>query len=279
MKRLAHISDLHFGKTDDRLVLALEEELDQFNPDLLVVTGDLTQRARVQQFEQARGFLDALPFARLVVPGNHDIAPLWRPLRRVFDPYRSYSHYFPPALNSSFADEEMLVMGLNTVHPLRWKEGTVSREQIDWVEALVSRHPEKIHILAAHHPLVHIDERPLERRVRRSEPLLSMLGRVGVDLVLTGHLHESYSGPAARAFGVTESLLVAQASTATSTRLRGHLNAYNRITLDRGQIAIELRTFQHGRFSSEGYGRYQRRNAAWGTITPEAHVASINAEP
>ena len=81
MKRLAHISDLHFGKTDQTLVLALEEELDQFNPDLIVVTGDLTQRARRQQFEQARNFLDSLPFARLVVPGNHDIAPLYSPLR------------------------------------------------------------------------------------------------------------------------------------------------------------------------------------------------------
>ncbi len=273
MKRLAHISDLHFGKTDEALVLALEEELDRFNPDLLVVTGDLTQRARVQQFEQARGFLDALPFARLVMPGNHDIAPLYRPLLRVFNPYRGYARFFPPALNTFFVDDQMLVIGLNTVHPLRWKEGMVSQQQIDWIEALVSRYEGKFHVLAAHHPLVQVEETMLEQHVLRSEPLLAMLGRVGIDLVLTGHLHESYSGRAARTFGVTESLLVAQASTATSTRLRGHVNAYNRITLDGGRVEIELRTYRQGSFSSESYGCYQRRNAAWGALGPADHVS------
>src|SRR5262245_43869902 len=83
MKRLAHLSDMHFGAADPELVLALDEDLDEFQPDLLVVTGDLTRRARPLEFEQARGFLDGLPYARLVVPGNHDIPPPYRPFARL----------------------------------------------------------------------------------------------------------------------------------------------------------------------------------------------------
>src|SRR5688500_14453195 len=122
MKRLAHLSDLHFGNADPELVLALDEDLDEFQPDLLVVTGDLTRRARPLEFEQARGFLDGLPYARLVVPGNHDIPPPYRPLARLFNPYGRYTRFFPSTLNSFFADDQMLVIGLNTVHPLRWSE-------------------------------------------------------------------------------------------------------------------------------------------------------------
>lgn len=269
MKRLAHISDLHFGKTDPRLVMALDEDLDDFDPDLLVVTGDVTQRARLHEFEQARGFLDGLPFARLVVPGNHDIAPLYRPLSRLFNPYGRYTRYFPPTLNSFFADDQVLVMGLNTVHPLRWKEGTVATEQLDWIEQLVARHPDKFHVLAAHHPLVHVAERPLEHRVLRHESLLRTLERVGIDLVLTGHLHESYDGPA-RTFGVAEAILVAQASTATSTRLRGHVNAYNRVTVGGTHVHIELRAYGDGRFSCARIGNYERREGAWRSLVPES---------
>lgn len=270
MKRIAHISDLHFGKTNPRVVLALEEDLDHFEPDLLVVSGDLTQRAKTHQFEAARGFLDGLPYARLVVPGNHDIAPLWSPLKRAFDPYGGYCRYFPPALNTFFADDQMLVIGLNTVQPFRWKEGSVSHEQINWIETLVARNPGTFHVLVAHHPLLHIEERDLQFRIHRHEPLLEMLGRVGIDLVLTGHLHEAYNGPAARAFGVTDAILVAQASTATSTRLRGHLNAYNRVTLQGPNVHIELRSFDGECFQSACVGNYERRAGLWRSIVPEA---------
>jgi 3',5'-cyclic AMP phosphodiesterase CpdA len=278
MKRLAHISDLHFGKTDPAVVLTLDDDIDEFDADLLIVTGDLTQRARLHEFEQARGFLDGLPVARLVVPGNHDIAPLFRPLSRLLHPYERYARFFPPTLDSFFADDQLLVIGLNTVHPLRWKEGGVTAAQLDWIESLVQRHPDSFHVLAAHHPLVHVDDAPLEHRVLGSESLLRTLQRVGIDLVLSGHLHASRNGPAARAFGVTDAILVAQASTATSTRLRGHVNAYNRITIGRDHVHIELRAFDGDRFVSARIGNYERRHGLWRPLAPQAsapHAARV----
>ena len=84
MKTLAHISDLHFGRTDPERVKGLEDELARARPDLVVVSGDLVQRARVSHFIAARAFLDRLPFPYLVIPGNHDI-PVFNPLKRFLD--------------------------------------------------------------------------------------------------------------------------------------------------------------------------------------------------
>ena len=269
MKRLAHISDLHFGAADPRLVLALDEDLDEFEPDLMVVTGDLSRHARPHEFEQARGFLDGLPYARVVVPGNNDIAPPYRPLARLFNPYGRYTDFFPQTLNSFFVDDQMLVIGLNTVHPLRWTEGTLSLEQVDWIEQLTQRHPEKFHVVAAHHPLKHVAEPPLEPELTSGETLLHRLERAGVDLVLTGQLEEDHGTPPGRPFGVSESILLAQASTGTTLNPRWPLNAYNRITLGGANVHIELRAYCDDRFTCISIGNYERRFGRWRPMVPE----------
>jgi 3',5'-cyclic AMP phosphodiesterase CpdA len=265
MKRLAHISDLHFGRTDRNVVTALAQDLAEFRPDLCIVTGDLTQRARPEQFEEAREFLEGLPFPRLVVPGNHDIAPLWRPIARLTDPYELYRRYFSQELDSLYVDDELLVMGLNTVHPLRWKEGRVTPEQIAWVESCVLRYPNRFHVVAAHHPIADIADRPLRHRIRGVRALYTAIDRAGVDLLLTGHLHVSYNGPAAQRLGRDRSLLLAQASTATSTRLRGHPNAYNRILVDAGHVVVDLRSWDGEQFQSGTLGGYRLTNGRWQT--------------
>jgi 3',5'-cyclic AMP phosphodiesterase CpdA len=252
MRRIAHISDLHFGTTDHRLVDALRADLLDFKFDLLVVTGDLTQRARRSQYEQCMAFLSSLPGKQLIVPGNHDIAPLYRPWLRLFDPYRAYRRYVAQDLDRVYVDDEVLVLGLNTVDPMRWKEGTVSRDQLQWIESQTSsKRSSHMTILAAHHPLAHVEETGLRHNIRRNTSLLELLDRLNFDLVLTGHLHESYSGVAASSFSPSSRLLVAQASTATSTRVRGHLNGYNRITIAPPRLGIALRTWNDGAFVTE----------------------------
>jgi 3',5'-cyclic AMP phosphodiesterase CpdA len=265
MKRLAHISDLHFGRTDRALVATLAEDLAEFGPDLCIVTGDLTQRARAEQFEEARAFLDSLPCPRLVVPGNHDIAPLWRPFARLFDPYARYKRYFSEELDSVYVDDDLLVMGLNSVHPLRWKEGRVTPEQIAWIESCVLRYPNRFHVVAAHHPIADVADRPLRHRVRGARALYNAVDRAGIELLLTGHLHESYNGPAAQKIGRDRSLLLAQASTATSTRLRGYPNGYNRILIDAGHVIVDLRSWDGKRFQSGTLGGYRLAGGRWQT--------------
>ncbi|HVJ18540.1 MAG TPA: metallophosphoesterase [Polyangiaceae bacterium] len=252
MKRIAHISDLHFGRADPAVVDGLAADLSEFAPDVCVVTGDLTQRARPDQFERARRFLGELPFPKLVVPGNHDIAPLWQPLRRISAPFRLYKHHIAELLDSVFIDDEVLVVGLCTVRPLRWKEGGIYRRQLAWTEAMVRDHPRHFHVLAAHHPLV-----------RDELHVVDALDRMGVELMLTGHVHRSYSAPLSRQLGRSHSVLVAGASTATSTRLRGQPNGYNRIALDRARVELDLRVWDGQRFVSQSTASYLRSSEGW----------------
>src|SRR6186713_1589421 len=109
MRRIAHLSDLHFGRTDPAAVEGAIEAVRRLKPDLVVISGDLTQRARSHQFRAARSFLDRLPRPQIVVPGNHDI-PLWNLFARSFSPLRKYRRIVTPDLTPFFADDQMAVL-------------------------------------------------------------------------------------------------------------------------------------------------------------------------
>lgn len=263
MRRLAHISDLHFGKTAPAIVDALRRHLIDFDPALVIVTGDVTQRARVRQFEQARAFLDGLRSPWLVVPGNHDLAPVYRPFTRALDPYRRYKRFISSELDGIFVDEELLVIGVNTAHPLRVTEGRLTRAQAHWIAEQVRLHPGHFRVLASHHPLLQIESRPLRNRVRGGRELLRVVEHAGIDLALAGHLHESFSGPAAARTGAIESTVVVQSSTTTSTRLRGHLNAYNQIIVDAPAVEVRVNVWNGVDFECERAFAYACNEHAW----------------
>src|SRR6478752_716554 len=110
MATIAHLSDIHFGRVEPRLVTALVRTIAAVAPDLVAVSGDLTQRARRSQFQAARRFLDLLPFPLLVVPGNHDV-PLYNLPVRLLDPYRGYRRYIQQDLEPVFESHEMIAVG------------------------------------------------------------------------------------------------------------------------------------------------------------------------
>src|SRR5438309_7042065 len=101
MRTIAHLSDLHFGRTDPALIEPLLASLDAIRPDVVVVSGDLTQRARAAEFEQARAFLERVRFPRIVVPGNHDV-PLYRVWERFLSPLGRYQRIIQSDLEPSF---------------------------------------------------------------------------------------------------------------------------------------------------------------------------------
>src|SRR5665647_263874 len=113
MRAIAHISDLHFGAEDDRVVEGLSEDIVGFHPSVVVITGDLTQRARKRQFEAAGAFIRKLSVPCLVVPGNHDI-PFYNVFRRALQPLRWYRHSIATELNPVFQDDELMILGANT---------------------------------------------------------------------------------------------------------------------------------------------------------------------
>src|SRR5688500_4193406 len=122
MRTLVHLSDLHTGRVDPAVLAALISSIARAQPDLVVLSGDLTQRATTTQFREARAFLDALGAPTLVIPGNHDV-PLLNVARRFFGPLDRDQRYITSDLEPVVMDDEMIVVGLNTARALAWGEG------------------------------------------------------------------------------------------------------------------------------------------------------------
>jgi len=130
MRTIVHISDLHFGRHGNVVAEALHECIVKASPDLLVVSGDLTQRARHVEFTAARAFLDRMsPVPMVIVPGNHDV-PLYDVVRRFVRPLGRFRRLISPIVEPFFADE-IAVLGINTARSLAIKSGRISLEQMD----------------------------------------------------------------------------------------------------------------------------------------------------
>ena len=280
MRIIAHLSDLHFGHLDPAIPPALRETLREVGPDLIVVSGDLTQRAHRDEFEQARQFLDGLPFAQLVVPGNHDV-PLYDVVARWLRPLEKYKALISADLEPVHADGEIVVVGINTARALTFKNGRVNRRQVarcrERFESLgatgaVTR------IVVAHHPFILPDGANPNDLIGRARMGLRAFAAAGVDLILSGHLHVSRTLPGAiTSDDAGLAALLVQAGTATSTRRRGEVNSFNVLRIEHPEVAIERWDWNDARsvFAIASIERYRRQSSAWARL--EAHVAGENA--
>src|SRR2546426_11932554 len=152
MRTIVHLSDLHFGRVDRRIVGPLVAGIDELAPALVGGSGDFTQRARRREFVEARVFLDMLRFPRLVVPGNPDV-PRYNVARRFLSPLARYQRFIAEDLEPTYADEEMVVLGLNSARSMTFGRGRLNRDQISRAaERLRGVDPSRIKIIATHHP-------------------------------------------------------------------------------------------------------------------------------
>ena len=244
MAIVAQISDLHFGAHEPDVVDALRDALIAIGPDLVVVSGDLTQRARTAQFVAADAFLaslEAAGLALLVVPGNHDV-PMHKPVARLVRPLGRYRRIVQRARPSFVATADIAVLGLASAHGLTVKDGRLTRAQIRSIGACFRTVPAEVtRLLVTHHPLVPLPggHGGIEPALRGAGPALQAVRAAGVRIMLAGHHHAHSVSVVSPAIAVDPQVLVVQAGTATSCRRRGTPNGFNVIEVGGDRLAID----------------------------------------
>jgi 3',5'-cyclic AMP phosphodiesterase CpdA len=266
MRRVVHISDLHFGRTDEQVVAALIRQTRGLMPDVFVVSGDLTQRARSRQFQEARQFLDGLDRPTIVVPGNHDV-PLENLFDRFFRPLAKYRRYITQDLSPTFHDEELAIIGINTARSFTRASGRINDRQIeDARQFFCSVDPDVVKIVVTHHPF-DIPQSVAEKYlVRRSAEAIAALGKCQADLYLAGHSHVPFAGLSERRYTVAHhTALIVQAGTSVSTRTRDMPNSFNLIDVDRPAMRVEHFQWdaQSGQFIVTSASQFRHTVAGW----------------
>jgi 3',5'-cyclic AMP phosphodiesterase CpdA len=269
MRIIVHLSDLHFGRIQEGIIEELTRAVHEINPDLIAVSGDLTQRARTREFAQARDFLNALPAPKVIVPGNHDV-PLYNLYARFARALGRYRRYISDDLEPFYADNEIAVQGVNTARSLTFKGGRVNERQVALLQRRLAHPGEVVRMVVTHHPFDLPESYPDHALVGRARMALTRLAHSGIDLFLAGHLHVGVTDKMTLRLKIAgHSALVVQAGTATSSRTRGEANSFNVIRVHRPSIVVE-------RFDSKNESGFRRAAIDAFQHTPSGWIREAN---
>jgi 3',5'-cyclic AMP phosphodiesterase CpdA len=273
MPRLVHLSDLHFGAHDQRLVEAVERRIDELKPDIVAISGDFTQRARTEQFRDACQFLERLQNSGhevLGVPGNHDV-PLYDVLRRFLSPLARYRRFIDDNLCPFVELPGISILGINTARSLTFKDGRINHHQVDFIRETFSRTPrDAFRVLVTHHPLFALEVAgQTAPAIGRHELALDAVQEAGVDMLLAGHNHHASSHSASDLVTRAGGALVVQAGTATSTRVREQEQSFNSIDVADASVTITVNAWRDNRFEALDARRYAWKEGLWRTSQNE----------
>jgi 3',5'-cyclic AMP phosphodiesterase CpdA len=217
MSLLLQMSDTHFGTEQAQVVEALTTLARRELPDLAVLSGDITQRARPAQFRAARAFTDRLGVPVLAIPGNHDIPlfDLWTRLRR---PYARYVAAYGDDLEPVHCSPELMVACVNTTRPWRHTHGEISRLQVDRVARLLEgAGAAQLRLVVVHQPVAVTSSEDAPNLLRGHAAALQRWAAAGADLVMGGHIHLPY---VMALHDLARPMWAVQAGTAVSSRVR-----------------------------------------------------------
>ncbi len=255
MRKIIHISDLHFGTEDKAVVNTLLQDIHTEAPNVVVASGDLTQRARRSQFKKAAHFLDQIPCAKVVVPGNHDV-PLFDVTRRFLAPFNRYIRYINADFFPTYSDDYMTIIGINTAFSFTWKSGRVMPTQLKTLQEKFRQAGDKIKMLVIHHPY---------HEILMHERHHNDLTELGIDIVLSGHLHQASSKILENHIDMLNfKTLIVQAGTAISTRLRGESNSYNFLEVNsKNDLTIVVKEYDNLKFRERLRSTFVKENKKW----------------
>ena len=266
MRTLIHLSDLHFGRAYAAIIPVLLDFIQLNKPDLVAISGDLTQRARTAEFMEARKFLDAIPFPKIVVPGNHDV-PLFNVFARMFRMLDRFRRFISEDLEPFYVDEEIAVAGVNTARPLTGKNGRINCQQLAKLQArFATLAPAYIKIVVTHHPFDLPPGVEGDRVVLRARRAMRILAQIPVDMLLAGHFHIAGTSRTITRYKIENfSALIVASGTTTSTRGRGQPNSFNVIQIERPRIKVSQYRWraERGAFDLFSMEEFVRTENGW----------------
>jgi 3',5'-cyclic AMP phosphodiesterase CpdA len=280
VRTLFHISDVHFGRPHlPRLSQGVLEFVERHRPDAVVLSGDLTQRARPEEFRQARQFVDSIPVPTIVVPGNHDV-PMYRVWERAFSPFGAYRKHFSEELEPVHRDDELLIVGVNTAFNWTRKDGRITLARLLEVGELIAGHPETLFkVVVAHHHLIPPPNFGTQRVLANAYEAIDVFAQAGVDLILSGHQHQAYIGNSEEFYPKGRPpIVILHSGTTTSNRGRAgerESNTCNLIRVDGGSLVVSHYRWHHKaeRFAEHSRHWYPRQEVVpytlEGLVPPE----------
>ncbi len=264
MIRILHLSDPHFGASDPSVAGRFLTQAAGLSPDLTVLSGDLTMRARRSEMVEARRFIERLPRPRLVIPGNHDIPAFNQIFHRFFSPFARYRSAISRNLQPIHSVPGLHVVSINSSKAYGpypdWSVGRLSRRDLRRADQQLSRAPGSFRVLVVHHPLI----APEDHRRDVVQPLgdlLALIAKHRVDLVLCGHFHRSNLATV----GPPDAwrCVVSQAATVCSTRLQGEPPGFHFIGAGAERIEIDRYVFREDSFVLENNFSFVRHPEGW----------------
>ncbi len=271
MRKIVHLSDLHFGKVEKKRIAPLLNIVNKAKPDLIIISGDLTQRAKKNEYKEARKFLRKLRAPLFIIPGNHDI-PLYNIFARIISPFKRYKEHISKDLTPVYIDKEMAIVGVNSVKPYKISSGRIGKDQVSRAEEIFEGlHSKVVKIVVCHHPFdlphsLNTHHKHTHKVIGRSKFAMKRLAQKRVDLFLSGHLHVTHIGDTTMRYKIKGySGLIAQAGTAISKRRRGEPVSFNIISLKRDEIKIETWSgdARSAEFSHGKPWRFERYSDGW----------------